>query len=197
MKKILLPLLLLSLLSSCSSNQMEHIVLDRGNDQYGLVKSINQMNTASETKGNKVFFKVDDITVNKKDAYTYKDIDANDFWNYIVKKQQLDIEDKPLMITGIRYLDTKPMGAEMIYVFDNADNWLVYSYSSIVKKNGEYYSFNYQDGDQILDQQLNNKMPAFAESYYNKYEWPIDKFKEWFKLNSYEWIEPSIAFTSN
>lgn len=192
-KKLLLSFILLFSLTACSNNKVDNIVVDKGNDQYVLVTGIDSLNEVSELNGKvdgeKIYFKADDVIVNKKDAYTYKNIDVNDFWKYIVKKKQLDIENKPLVLSAIRYVDTRQIGADMIYVLDNGDDWLVYSYSSIIKKNNEYYSFNYQGGDQTLDQNFNNICPAFAELHYNKYQWPIDKFEEWFDLNSYEWTQ--------
>lgn len=185
-KKLIISLVLLVMLSSCTKDSPDYVVVDQGNDQYILVKGIDGYYKALKIKGDQIIFSVDDITVNKHDVYTYKDIDPDSFWNYIVNKQELDIGTKPLIFEAVRYKDKDPIGAEFIFFLDNNDdNWLVYSYSGVIKKSDEYYSFTFKEDGELLDQTFSNKMAAFAEQYYSKSKWTTDKMKKWLELNGF------------
>ena len=180
----------------------DFVVIDNGNENYQLIvnKEYSEKDAAFVVDGDQIAFLDADISVNKKDCYSYKDIDLIEFWEFYITMNELDLNDNDLLLIGYQY---KPYteraslpGACLIYVLENEDDsWLVYSFDGILKKDNDYHSFElgnevYSDGgyDYVINQEFDQFHPAFASRTGYEYpQWYYDKFIEWFELNNFEY----------
>lgn len=177
-------------LFSCEKENSDYIVIDIGDDDnYLLIENVlsDSRYRKSERDGDTIIFP-NNLKANVNEVYTYLDIDQDDFWQKVVKEKETDVEDEDLVLSAIRYTDDS---AELIYVCDiKTDKWKVYSYSSILKRDGEYYTINYDvenDGENnsFVDQEFNNPHASFAQVFYDIDDWPLEKFEDWFELNDF------------
>lgn len=182
----------------------DFIVIDNGDENYQLImyKEYSRADAAFTVENDKVIFTDADVSINKNDCYSYKDIDLIDFWEYYTSSKELDLEDNDLLLIGYQYhtysenpSGTLP-GADLIYVLDNGDSsWLVYSFRGVLKNNDEYYCFELLDAvypygvyDYVINQEFDQFHPAFASRTGYEYpQWYYDKFIEWFELNKFEY----------
>lgn len=207
-------LCLLLIICNACAKQKDYIVLDNGNDNYQLIMD-NQRSYEDaefETDSFAVTFIDKDIKVQKKDCYSYQDIDLHEFWDYIVEKKQLPVQEEPLVMIGYKYnsyhenvVSNGLAGLQVIYVLDcDVSVWDVYSYVGILKHKSQYYSFTNeqpfkQDGyiDYKISQDFDNCQANFCSVKYAKHEWPIEKWLAWGELNGFEFQIKETSLIEN
>lgn len=180
----------------------DFIILNNGDEKYQLIihKEYSEEDAAFVVEGDQITFSDADISIKKKDSYSYKDIDFIEFWEYYTTMNEVDGRDNDLLLIGYQYQpyteDASIPGVDLIYVLDNGgSSWLVYSFSGILKKNDAYYCFELLDAvspngvyDYSVNQDFDSFHPAFASRTGYEYpQWYYDKFIEWFELNEFEY----------